>query len=257
MHRQVAGELAREALDAGRHVLVEKPAAQSQAEASLLLQAAERRGVLICPVHQFGFQHGFRRVLRERSRLGGLVALRGSVASAGGEGRPAAERREILLGMVPHFLSLFRALSGPLAPDRWQILAATDDDLEIAARTQGLSLALSLSLRGRPRRNELLVMGTQASARVDLYHGFATFQGGSVSRVAKALAPFREAGGLAAAAGANLLGRLVRRESAFPGLRELVRAFHRSVADGGAPPLSSDELLESAAVLERLGPGPG
>lgn len=242
--------LAVEALESGCHVLVEKPAACSEREADRLLEAAGARGLRVCPVHQFGFQRGFRRVLRERSRLGALVRVAGTVCSGGGLGRPSAERRLILAGMVPHFLSLFRALTGPLPPSLWRVLAATEDDLELLARRAEVTLSLSLSLRGRPPRNELVVVGTEATAHVDLFHGFGWLESRPASRWGKAKAPFVAAGTLAAAATGNLLGRALRGERAFPGLRALVGAFYRSLREGGEPPLSAAELRETAACLE-------
>jgi len=245
-------ELAQEALEAGVHVLVEKPVAISTAEASLLLRSAEGRELRVCPVHQFGLQRGFRRLLREKASLGNLVSVQGRVASAGGEGRSAAERRAILLGMVPHFLSLFRALAGPLPAEGWHRLLATDDDLEVTGGVNDVPVSLSLSLRARPRANELRVFGTQGSARVDLYHGFVVFERGPVSRAGKLRAPFRDAALLATAASVNLAARFVRGEPAFPGLRNLIEAFYLSVSDGSPSPLAAEEILETAAVVERL-----
>jgi predicted dehydrogenase len=206
----------------------------------------------LCPVHQFGFQHGFRRLLRERLALGDLVAVAARAASAGGEGRSGAERWQILLDMAPHYLSLFRALGGPLPAEGWRLAVATDDDLEATGRVGGMPVSFSLSLRARPRRNELLAVGTKASARIDLYHGFVAFERGGVSRSAKVIAPFRAAGGVAAAAGANLVRRFLGGEPAFPGLRGLIEAFYRSAAEGGPPPLAEGEIVETTAVLEGL-----
>jgi predicted dehydrogenase len=244
--------LAEEALGAGRHVLVEKPAARSEAGARRLLAAAEQRGVRLCPVHQFVFQRGFQRLARQRQRLGTVVAVSGSVFTGGGDGLPAAERRGVLIGMTPHFVSLFRALLGPLEGVEWRTLVLSSDELELHARRGEVSLSLVASLRGRPRRNELRVVGTRASAHVDLYHGFAAFQTGGAGRVAKALAPFRHAGTVAATATANLAGRAWGGEPAFPGLRALIAAFHRCARGEGEPPIAAGELVESAALIERL-----
>jgi predicted dehydrogenase len=246
-------ELAGAALGAGAHVLVEKPVAWSRAEASLLLDTSSRQKRRVCPVHQFGFQAGFRRLLRERSALGDLVSVEARVASAGGEGRSAAARREVLLGMVPHYLSLARAIGGPVPAAGWRAAVSTEDDLELRGRVGGLPITISLSLRARPRANVLRVAGTLTTAHLDLYHGFVVFERGTISRVGKAQAPLRFAANLALAASRNLAVRWVRGEPAFPGLRELIASFHRSLLEGGPAPLEAAEILETAAVLEALG----
>ena len=55
------------------------------------------------------------------------------------------------------------------------------------------------------------------------------------------------------AAGSNLVRRTVQREPAFPGLRELIRRFYASVAQGTPPPIDPDESVEAAALVERIG----
>jgi hypothetical protein len=78
------------------------------------------------------------------------------------------------------------------------------------------------------------------------------FEHGAASRRDKVLAPFRLGAGVMTGAAVNLAGRALRVEPAFPGLRELIAAFYRSVRDGGDPPIPTDELLETAALFERL-----
>jgi hypothetical protein len=46
--------------------------------------------------------------------------------------------------------------------------------------------------------------------------------------------------------------RALARESAYPGLRALVRAFHSSVAAGTGPPIQREEVLTIAATRDAL-----
>ncbi len=252
--RESQAALAGAALAAGHHVLVEKPAATSAAEARRLAELAERSGRVLCPVHQFPFQPGVVWLRQGLARLGGLVRVTHVIASAGGDGLSEAGRRTLLRDLLPHPLSLFRALLGAGLDGGadWSILSATHDDLEIAGMRNGTRLTAVLSLRARPPRNELIVLGTKATARADLFHGFATVEEGGVSRASKVLAPFRRGAGLLGAATANLLRRAARREPAYPGLLALIRGFYASVRDGAAPPVSRDELVEAAVALERI-----
>jgi predicted dehydrogenase len=72
------GEIALAAIAAGKHVLVEKPMAQTLAEADRMIQAAQRRGVVLGQVFQNRFHRTPRRIkaLLESGHLGPLVRAR-------------------------------------------------------------------------------------------------------------------------------------------------------------------------------------
>jgi predicted dehydrogenase len=55
-------ELARQALEAGRHVLVEKPLASTTSEAVELARLADRRGLTLCVGHTFLFSPRVQRI---------------------------------------------------------------------------------------------------------------------------------------------------------------------------------------------------
>jgi predicted dehydrogenase len=244
--------LAETALAAGCHVLAEKPLGTSRAEAARLVGLAREKGLQLCPVHQFPFQRGAARVAAERGRLGELLRAEYVVRSAGGEGLAPAARRALVLEILPHPVSLFRKVLGHgLGSEAWRVLASGDDELEMAARDGPVALRIDIGLRARPTRNELILAGSRATARVDLFHGYAVIEAGGTSRTAKALAPLRAGTRLLWAAGANLARRAVDREPAFPGLRELIRLFYRSIAQGTPPPVEPDEVVEAAALIER------
>lgn len=244
--------LADRVLGTGRHAVLESPVATTAEDARRLVDMAGKLRLVICPVHQFAFQHGFGRMLAHRDRLGEIVRIEGTVCTASGEGLAPPARRDLLLGIVPHFVSLFRALVGSVSPVSWHVLASTSDDLALVTRAGTTQLSLFATLRGRPPRNELLVVGTARSARLDLTHGLCVWEAGGVSPAARAAAPFlRNAAGLSGAA-INLAGRALRRESAFPGLRALIGAAHRAVREGGPPPVPPEEIVEAAELMERI-----
>jgi predicted dehydrogenase len=241
------------ALASGRHALVEKPLAASLAETDTLLGAARDRGLALNPVHQLPFQSGFRRLLDRRTDLGDLVRVTYRTCSAGGDGRSAPERRELLLEILPHPVSLLYGLfRGALEGGELEVIRFTDDDLDLSGEFGDTLVDVSISLRGRPTRNEFEVVGTHASALADLFHGYALVQSGRVSRPAKVLRPFRLGGQLLGQAGANLAGRAARREPAYPGLRELVRRFHAAAVEGAAAPISEAETRAAAALVDRV-----
>ena len=136
------------------------------------------------------------------------------------------------------------------------MLASGDDELELLGSDGHRRLRIDIGLRARPTRNELILAGTRAAARADLFHGYAVFEPGRTSRTAKATAPLRSGARLLWAAGTNLARRAVRREPAFPGLRELIRLFYASIAENTPPPIDLDEVVEAAALIERVGAAP-
>lgn len=248
--------LAEAALQAGRHVLVEKPLAPGTAGVRRLVDLAHGAGLRLGVVHQMPFARGFLRLRRELPSLGRLVRIAYTAATAGAGDRRGVERRAVLREILPHPVSLFRALLGDAAEPSWEVLSSTDDDLELAGRHLETRLSIVISLRARPTRNELTVTGTDAAATVDLYHGYAFIDRAGVSRASKVAAPFRTGSRLLAAAGGNLLQRTGRWEPAYPGLRELIRRFYGSIRGGGPPPVSDEEMIETAALMERVGEAP-
>src|SRR5262249_46290213 len=80
-------QLTEAALVAGKHVVVEKPLAESAAETARLLELARATNRRLIPVHQFPFQRGFERLNRHIDRVGDVVRVAFQVCSAGGEGR--------------------------------------------------------------------------------------------------------------------------------------------------------------------------
>lgn len=246
------GNFADQVIGAGRHAIVEKPVARTAEEARRLVDHATKLQLVLCPVHQFAFQRGFGRVLARRDRLGEIVRIDGAVCTSSGESLEAPERREIVIGTLPHFVSLFRALVGPVSVVSWHVLASTSDDLALVTRAGFTQISLFASLRGRPPRQELLVVGTERTARIDLVDGTCAWETGGLTGPAKAAAPFRRGAARLSMAAFDLAGRALRREPAFPGLRALIASAYRVVRHGGAPPVPPEEIVEAAELMERV-----
>ena len=75
--------LAIEALESGKHVVVEKPFAVSSKEARTVVECAKRVGKVLSVFHNRRWDNGFLTLksLIERDALGGLVPVRGSSMS--------------------------------------------------------------------------------------------------------------------------------------------------------------------------------
>lgn len=247
-------QLARTAIEAGLHALVEKPLAPTASETASLVDLAERKGVLLSPVHQFPFQRSFRRAVAGLARLGDLVEIAFVTYSAGGAGLEPKRRRELLFEILPHPLSLFsRLLALDVAQVQWRLPTSTADELELHGEHEGTLLRARIGLRARPTRNQLTIVGDRATAHLDLFHDFAVVVSGErVSRTTKLALPFVHGGKLLTVATANAARRAATREPAYPGLYALVAAFYSAARGEAAAPASPGETLAIAAVIDGL-----
>ncbi|MGH7617582.1 MAG: Gfo/Idh/MocA family protein, partial [Gemmatimonadaceae bacterium] len=201
--------IARAAIDLGAHVLIEKPLASTGPETRDLLRYAEARGVVLCPVHQFPFQSGVRRLLAARSLIGPIVHVDVVACSAGGGGDPVA-REKVAADILPHPLSLFSSiLDRPVAPLAWSVQRSSSGELRASSVAGDATLSLLVSMAGRPTANTLRVIGARGTVHADLFHGFAVVERGTVSRSRKITHPFVFAGATLGVAANNLARRML------------------------------------------------
>jgi predicted dehydrogenase len=246
-------ELTERCLDAGAHVLVEKPLAPDAAATASLLKHAERSGLAVCPVHQYPFQPGAARARRELAGLGRLVLVEATACSAGGEHSPTGTLDDIAGEILPHPLSLLEVLLEPAVDGfGWSAARPAEGELRATAVLEGTTVSISISMRGRPTRNELRLVGEAGTLHLDLFHGYAFAERGTVSRLDKIVRPFALSATRAGAAAANLAARALRREPAYPGLRELIRRFYSMVREGQAAPVRPAEALAVARARDMI-----
>jgi predicted dehydrogenase len=244
--------IATSALDARRHVFLEKPVAPTADETARLLASADARGVLLCPAHQFIFQHGVQMALRRLPEIGALRHIDFTICSAGAT--HGAALPDVVAGdVLPHPLSLLsRFMSTELAALDWSVRQPLAGELRALTTTGGASVSLTVSMGGRPTVNRGTVTGTAGTIELDLFHGYAVIARGDVSRARKATAPFVRSVSLGATAAINLTRRALKRQPAYPGLWELVDAFYTAVRTGGPSPISTAETLDVARGCERI-----
>jgi predicted dehydrogenase len=245
--------IARVAIGSGIPALVEKPLAPDAAAAEALHTLAEERGVLLCPVHQFLFQPGILAAQRATASLGALRQVDLIACSAGADGASDAEREAVALDILPHGLALAHRLVGAaLGRVGWRVGQGAAGEIRAMADVAEVSIFLSVSMRARPTENSLTMRCDGGTVRANLFHGYATIERGTSSRLDKVGRPFVGSSQALGAAAANLVGRALRREPAYPGLRELVRRFHFACAKLGPSPISVDESLDVARARDSI-----
>ncbi len=247
------GDITRAALEAGCHALVEKPLTPESALTSELLDLAQGEGRLLCPVHQFPFMRG---VLKARSRASTIAPIRHVehiAFSAGAAGLDAEGHDRIAADIVPHSFSLFSCFLDK-APDeiKWQLARPAPGEIRAQGLAGEATAAITISTGGRPTTNRLVIVGERGTLHIDLFHGFCVAESPSVSRMRKIAEPFSLSSKTFLAAGLNLLARSIRREPAYPGLRELIRRFYAAAADSDPPPISPAETLGIARARDQF-----
>jgi predicted dehydrogenase len=245
--------LAAIALEAGCHAIVEKPLAGSADEVATLLAHAHRVQRLLVPVHQYLFQAGVRDATRALPSLGAPLHVDTVVCTAGAEGRSDADRDRLVIEVLPHGLSLVARLVHPAVDEvDWLALRPRAGELRVAGTVAGATVGIVVSTHGRPTRSGMTIVCERGTVALDFYHGYATVVRGRATRGFKIAHPFVAAAQVLWSATVNLGGRALRAETAYPGLRELVRRTYDAAERGGAAPVAKEEVLAVARALDAV-----
>lgn len=246
--------MVKQALAHGMHVVVEKPLAPTAEETTKLLEWAGQQGCLVCPVHQFPFQQGMQAVvLPQQPRLGTLVRVHLTFHSAGAEGGDAAQQDAVVADILPHPLSLVQGLFAESITEMdWQVTHPGPGALTALGALAGATVSVDISMAARPTVAMMQLHGTEGTMHVNLFHGYAFFEPGTVSRAQKIRAPLVKAQRQFIVAAVNLGRRAVRLEPAYPGLRTLLQRFYQAVKQQAAPPFSPQQIVEVAQVRDHL-----
>ncbi len=246
--------LAIEALQAGCHVIVEKPATATLAEATTLMATARAAGRQVVPVHQFAFQDGVQRIVARRDAIGPLRHIDFATCSAGADRHPGADRDLVAAEIAPHAFALARALlQTSVAGLSWHLDRPAPGEWRFSATTPaGCTIAGLISLNARPTFATCRVLGEHGSATADLFQGFSLFEPDTASTSYKVLRPVAVGLGTAGTSAWQLAGRAIRWERAYPGLRALCAASYAAIRGEGPPPFADDEVEDVAAARDRL-----
>lgn len=247
------GALAAAALDAGCHVIVEKPLAGSAGEVEALLARAKRAQRLLVPVHQYLFQAGVRQAARALPSLGTPLHADVVVCTAGADGRTHTDRDRLAIEVLPHGLSLVARLLHPAVDEAdWTALRPKPGELRVSGIVASTTVGLVVSTHGRPTRSGMVIVCERGTVALDFYHGYATVVRGRVTRGFKVAHPFVAAAHVLWSAAVNLGARALRAETAYPGLRELVLRTYDAAEHGGAAPVAEQEVLSVARALDAV-----
>ncbi len=260
--------VALEALEAGCHVLVEKPLAEDAGLARRIGEVATARGLVASVNHSLLYDPQVLRALRmtRSGALGKIVGvdiLRGSEYPPfeGGPlpphyraaGYPFRDLGVHCLYLIQEFLgpieevsATWRGLGGDpnLAYDEWRAIAQCRDGIG----------AFQLSWNAKPMQSQLIIHGTRGIFRVDLFamtHG----KRGSTplpKAAERLLNTFTDSFPPLVDTPIAVWKVLRKKVRAYQGLRNLVRDFYRRLAAGEPPPVSVEDAAVVVDWVERV-----
>lgn len=204
-------EIARASLDAGRHLLIEKPLALSLQDIDLLIQRAAGTGLTVMVGMNLRWHRavrGLRDMLRA-GKLGEPEAVRTLIASGflHQHSVPAWRRQRemgggVLFEVAVHHFDLLRFVLGSEVEEVFAMVRSGDGDDETAVVTTRMStgvIATSLFSERTVQRHELEVFGRAGCASASLYrfdglqcHGLDDFPGSVATRMKGMLTTLKE-----------------------------------------------------------------
>ena len=265
--------LAMDALDAGAHVIVEKPATATFDEVDALARRAREQGRALIEDYNYVFNRAPREILRriESGELGAvshvdiLICL--DILGPAGFADPNSPHPCLSLAggpiadFLPHLASLAYLFVGPhrRAHAVWTKRTASIlpyDELHALVDGERGTASLGFSARSQPDGFWLRVYGERMQATANLFETRLTFD-----RVRSGPKPLRPLlNGLAEARGVRraAIGGLVRKftggPGAYEGLWELLGRTYRALAVGSDLPVPTHHVLDVNRLVADLKP---
>ena len=268
-HTHVA--IVRECLDAGTHVICEKPMAPTAAETEGLLANAATRNLLLVESRNYLFNDpviaidriiasGRLGAVREADLLLSLDFVSGPFGdpnlSGPGVDLPAGAVHDFL----PHLAYLFLHFadhSGDVADVQGRLANLSGnprvgfDHLDALIRANDVRGRIRITSDVAPDSFRVYVRGTKASLESDLYNPFLRIDGPpdigkrtSLGQMRNGLSLFR--------AGVRNFSNKVLQHGTYHGIPRMLDAIYRSIAEGTPPPFNREEMVDTAWLVDRL-----
>jgi predicted dehydrogenase len=267
--------LAMDSLEAGAHVVVEKPATATLEELEALQARASEKGRALVEDHNYVFNRAPQEILRriELGELGAVTHVEAFICldifGPGGFADPNAPSPLLSLpggaiaDFLPHLASLAHLFVGPhrAAHAVWRkrrpSLLPHDEFRAVVDGERGTA-ALGFSACSQPDAFWLRVYGERMQASANLFETRLTFDGPRPGP--KPLRPFfsglDEGRAIRRAALATLL-RKFKGPGTYEGLWELLGRTYRALADGSTLPVPARHVLDVNRLVAALKPAEG
>lgn len=272
---QAHAHLAIAAVEAGCHVFVEKPLAETNAKAAEIIHAAERNGRKLTVGWTYYFDPAVRKMreLLSRGVLGDPVHLdaflaydlRGSFGAAvmenpshwvhGLRGKLVHNNLDHLLSLLVDFMS---EDSVPMNVLAWRTEDSNyldlADELRFVLRGRVASAQVAFSCKARPLGHFLVIAGTKCTIRLNVVNQIMTLESSSrmpgiAGRLAASLSQIRQL----AAINLKNVASLVRSDfQSLAGFRYLLQDFYRCIEDDDDVPIPYGHILRVSSWIDQV-----
>jgi predicted dehydrogenase len=264
-HSQHAA-VAIQGIEAGCHILVEKPIAGNCAEAEAMINASKRHGRKVCVIHNRLFHPVVMKAvsMEENGRLGKFISL--DIRDALRYDHPKLIDANhwchklpagIFSEFLPHSLYIARKFIGnfqqievflkKMRPESW---LKADEARILIAGERGMA-NITASCNSPKNANTLDIFGTARQLHVDVYNGLLISEGtGGESRALRALGNLSKAYQYAMGTASTAMNALLGKYSV--GHSVLVKQFVQSIINDTASPVPPEEAIELLKNLERV-----
>ncbi|HEU5316267.1 MAG TPA: SDR family NAD(P)-dependent oxidoreductase [Chloroflexota bacterium] len=263
--------LAIRAIEAGCHVLVEKPMALSTADADRMIAAARAHGVKLCTNHNYRFKPSIRRAteLVARGEIGQVLFVNSYYGLSdegadfdGGGGGHWAQRLPggVFTNFLPHLLYLqlsflpgVDSVAG-VALGRGREPDAPPTELTVLLQGPQAAGSMTFSTLAKPYAKFVEIYGTTGLIHADLVREVCVVhRHRRIPRLlSKALFSLEASTQLATGIAANTAGVATGRMRNMPELPIIFRHFYDSIRTDGAPPAPGEEGRAVVALMEQI-----
>lgn len=268
--------IAMDALEAGAHVIVEKPATPTLEQLEALVKRAQEVGRSVVEDYNYPFNRAPREILArvESGELGAVVhvevAICLDILGPAGFADPNLQHPGLELAggaigdFLPHLASLAHAFVGPhrRAHTVWSKRkpgVLPFDEFRGLAECESGTAALSFSASSQPDAFWLRVFGEKAQATANLFEDRLTFTRlrGGLKPLMPLFNGLEEGKAVRRAALRTLARKFTGGPGAYEGLFELLARCYRAFAAGSEPPITARRVLEVNRFVEALKPAGG
>jgi predicted dehydrogenase len=265
--------LAMDALTAGAHVIVEKPATSTLDELEELLRFAGERGLAVVEDYNYLFNRAPREIFRriESGELGAVVHVDVliclDILGPGGFADPNSPHPCLSLAggaiadFLPHLASLAHLFVGPhrRASAVWtkrRPSVLPYDEFRAVVDGERATASLGFSASSQPDGFWVRVYGERMHATANLFETRLTFD--RLRAGPKPLRPLlnglEEGRAVRRAAIGSLLRKFTGGPGAYEGLFELLGRTYRALAEGSVLPVPAQQVLEVNRLVAALKP---
>ena len=258
-------------LDAGCHVVCEKPLTGSASETEKLLKRARERGLILVESHNYLYNDiilGFDKLIAD-GRLGEVVEidlllsldfLSGPLGDMNLAGPSVRLPGGAVHDFLPHLAYLFLHFAGHRG-DVDEVRGylrnlsgnqrATFDHMDALVRAGTKRGRIRVAADGHPDMFRLAIRGTLGTVETDLFNPYLRFDGKPNVGKRASLGQLRNGAEFVRAGARNLRDKILQ-HGTYHGMPLMLDEIYRSIRAGVAPSFGEHEMVDSARLIDRL-----